>query len=177
MSHPTNYALSHILIDYEALLHNVEVVQKQLLGASLIAVLKADAYGHGAINISKAIESKVAMFAVAQPIEAIDLRKSGITKPILVLCAPDKQWADVYVTWNLIAAASSIDHIIDLPPATQIHLKFDTGMHRLGFHPSQVEDVLHALDRRDDLIVNGLMTHFANADLPGHPSIEQQLTL
>lgn len=175
---PSNdYNLSQIVLDYEALRHNVELIKQQEPATSLIAVVKANAYGHGAVDIAKAIESDVTMFAVAQPIEAIELRKSGINKPILVLCAPDKRWSDVYLTWNITAVASSIDHLIDLPTGTQVHIKFDTGMNRLGFRPSQVPEILHTLERREDLIVGGLMTHFANADLPSHPSIEQQLTL
>lgn len=169
-----DYNLSQIVLDYDALRHNIEIIKQKVPTTSLIAVVKANAYGHGAVNIAKAIESDVSMFAVAQPIEAIELRKSGIIKPILVLCAPDKRWNEIYLTWNLTAVASSIDHLIDLPTGTQVHIKFDTGMNRLGFRLSQVPDVLHTLERRDDLIVGGLMTHFANADLPGHPSIEQQ---
>jgi alanine racemase len=174
MSQSANYDLSFISIDFDALQHNVNLLINQLSGASIIAVVKADAYGHGAISIAKAIEPNVAMFAVAQPIEAIDLRNAGITKPIMVLCAPDRSWHDVYATWNLIAVASAIEHLQELPAGTQVHLEFDTGMHRLGFHTSQLAEVLDLVKSRHDLIIDGLMTHFANADLPGHPSIEQQ---
>jgi alanine racemase len=167
--------LSEVRLDLDALAHNIGVVKTLAAHRKIIAVVKADAYGHGAVAVSRFLEDHVYAFAVAQPSEGIQLRKAGINIPILVLCAPDKQIAHLYAEWDLDAAAGHLDALSTLPAGTRVHIKFDTGMRRLGFLPNEAAAVLKALQTRPDLRFVGLMSHFANADIPGHPSVQAQM--
>ncbi len=162
-------------LDYDALDRNMTVVANLSAGRKIIAVVKADAYGHGAVAVSKHIDKQVHAFAVAQPSEGIQLRKSGISKPILVLCMPELPFAHLYKQWDLDATVGHLDALSILPEGTRVHIKFDTGMGRLGFLPTDATSVLKAVQARPDLNFVGLMSHFANADMPGHPSVQSQL--
>jgi alanine racemase len=173
--HETMLQLSSMHLDLEALDHNVKVVQHIAAGRKVIAVVKADAYGHGAVAVSRHLEKHVHAFAVAQPSEGIQLRLSGIQKPIMVLCTPEAPFAHVYTQWDLDATVGHIDALSSLPAGTRVHIKFDTGMRRLGFLPHEASTVLKAVQTRPDLHFVGLMSHFANADIPGHPSIQTQV--
>jgi alanine racemase len=173
--HETIFPMSEVRLDLDALDHNMEVVQYLSANRKIIAVVKADAYGHGAVPISRRIEKHVHAFAVAQPSEGIQLRKSGIQVPIIVLCTPEREFAHLYKSWNLDATVGNFDVLATLPASTRVHIKFDTGMRRLGFLPHEAASVLKAVQARPDLNFVGLMSHFANADIPGHPSIKSQI--
>jgi alanine racemase len=168
-------SLSRVLLDLNALDSNLSVVNMLSAGKKVIAVVKADAYGHGAVEISRHLEGRIHSFAVAQPSEGIQLRKLGIQSPILVLCMPEPHFAHLYAEWNLDATVGHFDALSILPVGTRVHIKFDTGMRRLGFLPHGATSVLKAVQARPDLEVVGLMSHFANADVPGHPSVQSQL--
>lgn len=168
-------ALSDIRLDLDALDHNFEVVRQLAPGKRIIPVVKADAYGHGAIAISMRLAPHAYAFAVAQPSEGVQLRKAGIKNPILVLCSPEPMFANVYNDWDLDAVVGHFDALETLPTGTRVHIKFDTGMRRLGFLPHEASAVLKAVQARPDIDVVGLMSHFANADIPGHPSIQAQI--
>lgn len=167
--------LSDLRINLQALDHNLMVINRLADARKIIAVVKADAYGHGAVAISKHLEKDVHAFAVAQPSEGIQLRKAGIKKPIMVLCAPEKSFAHLYAQWDLDAVIGHLDALSALPTSTRVHIKFDTGMRRLGFLPHEATSVLKAIHARPDLHFIGLMSHFANADIPGHPSVQDQI--
>jgi alanine racemase len=174
----TDLFLSKVVIDTDALRHNLALIKRQLApGKEIIAVVKANAYGHGAPLVSTVLEAEVDAFAVAQPSEGIELRNSGITKPIMVLCAPEASWARTYADFNLSAVVGEPPQLNFLPKGTQVHLKADTGMNRLGFRLEQLGDMLSAIAARPDLEYRGLMTHFANADHPDHPSLKSQSEL
>jgi alanine racemase len=171
----THPILSWVRIDTDALRHNLALIKQNIApGKEIIAVVKANAYGHGARVVASTIENDVDAFAVAQPAEGIELREAGITKPILVLCAPEASWAHVYAAFNLSAVVGDPSQLGFLPTGTPVHLKADTGMNRLGFRLEQVDEMLAAIAARPDLDYRGLMTHLANADHPDHPSLKIQ---
>ena len=171
-------ALSQVVINTDALRHNLALIKEQLVpGKEIIAVVKANAYGHGAALVASILEKDIDAFAVAQPIEGIQLREAGIKKPIMVLCAPEATWAQVYADYDLSAVVGDPDQLRFLPKGIPVHLKAETGMNRLGFRLEQVDQMLTAISGRPDLDYQGLLTHFANADHPDHPSLKSQSEL
>ncbi len=171
-------------IDLGALRHNVEVARSFAPGSNIVAVLKANAYGHGAITVAKAIQSQVTMFAVSSIEEALQLRHAGLQKQILLLegcfhaselaVAQDNDFAVVF--HNLEQVAQLERESLNGQVATW--LKLDTGMHRLGL---DIADGLIAYRR---LVASGktakqpiLMTHMASADLLDKPYTKNQMLL
>src|SRR5690625_5564842 len=113
-----------------------------------MAVVKSNAYSHGAKPIARHVQDQVDYFATANVDEAIELRMSGITRPILVFGVPDYQTAAAYQTHGLTATISHLSHFSVLMDGTSYHLNFDTGMGRLGFRPEQADEVRRFADRK-----------------------------
>ncbi|NNF57546.1 MAG: alanine racemase [Rhodothermaceae bacterium] len=155
-------------VDLEALRHNVRVLQGRAGAAELIAAIKADAYGHGVIPITRVlVEEGVPRFAVANVPEGVELREAGIEAPVHVLGAPLPEYLPAYARYDLIVTVSSgdvaeavIEAATKVGPLTA-HLKVDTGMHRLGIPPDEVPPVLARLQETPGIEVEGLWTHFA----------------
>jgi alanine racemase len=174
-----------IELDKKAIEHNYKSIRGLLSPKTkLMAVVKSNAYGHGLIDFSTEM-GKLGLdwFGVDSIVEAIALRKAGITKPILVLgyTLPDMlvQAVEFHVsvtvsTFELLAAISKSNFEEKL----KIHVKVDTGMHRQGFDFSDHEKVLAELRKlKDKVEVEGLFTHFAAAKNPAFPArTENQLT-
>lgn len=156
--------------------NNIRVLQSMMKpGVRHMAVIKANAYGHGAIEVAKFLDDKVDWYGVCSLPEAIELRENGINKDILILGAPDKETAHLYLMHDLTAIISDFEHFDWLPGDTICHLKFDTGMGRFGFYPEQVTEVLQHMDSHKELNYQGLMTHFAKADDPDSEMVKEQL--
>lgn len=169
-------SLSRIELDLEALTHNFQTLQQGFIKQKKsVAVIKADAYGHGSVPVAKALDHQVFAFAVAQPNEAIELRQHGIQSDIFVLCAPQPEWASVYGDWNLIASVGHPDHLRFLPASTRVHLKCNTGMNRLGFDPEELQEMITGVHARPDLSFEGLFSHFANSEREDTSSMALQL--
>jgi alanine racemase len=139
-----------------------------------MAVVKADAYGHGATQIAAKISSTVHGFAVNSLQEGAELRKSGINSPILVFEPPAAKTTALYNEYDLTATISDLQHFRILPAKTDYHLNFDTGMGRLGFRPESASEVAKLVTKHDDLHCKGIYSHFATADEPGSPKAEEQ---
>jgi alanine racemase len=158
-------------VDVGALRHNVRVLRERAGAAELIGVVKADAYGHGAVPVTRILASEgVRRFAVSSVPEGIELREAGIAAPILVLGAPLPEYLPAYARYRLQVTVSSPDvaaHVVEAAgrsgPLTA-HVKVDTGMHRIGVDPDDVPDVIRALRSAPGVDVEGIMTHFANVD-------------
>ena len=169
-------SLSRIELDLEALRYNLQTLQQGFIKhKKTVAVVKADAYGHGSVPVAKTLDTEVFAFAVAQPNEAIELRQHGIQSDIIVLCAPHAEWASVYVDWNLIASVGHPDHLTFLPASTRVHLKGNTGMNRLGFDIEDLEAMITGVNTRSDLSFEGLFSHFANSEREDTSSMNLQL--
>ncbi|TLS34906.1 alanine racemase [Pseudalkalibacillus caeni] len=170
-------------IDLDAIEENIAAFKKHLpQETGIMAVVKANAYGHGSFEVAKqAIAAGASYLAVALLDEAIALREKGITHPILVLGWVRPEYAglaaklDVTLTvfqeeWIQKAAS-----LIDTKPL-KLHLKMDTGMGRIGIKAEkEAKLILSALfDNKDKFVLEGVFTHFATADEPGNSFVEEQ---
>nr|MBO2509228.1 alanine racemase [Gammaproteobacteria bacterium] len=168
------------LIDLQALRHNYRLA-RELSGARALAVVKADAYGHGAVRCAEALQGEADGFAVACIEEALQLREAGIQKPILLLegffeagelelIERHDLWCVVHSPWQLAA----VEQARPRRPLT-IWLKLDSGMHRVGFHPEQYQAAYRRLEASGKVARIVLMTHFARADELDCPRSREQL--
>lgn len=173
-------------IDLAAIRRNVATLKAVVGDALFMAVVKADAYGHGAVPVAKAaLEAGAAWLGVALVEEGSELREAGITAPILVLSEPPTSAADEVVGRRLTPVVYREPWIEALAKAVAdagqgeplgVHLKVDTGMHRAGCTDAEAVGIAQAVERRDELRLEGLMTHFAVADEPDHPANDAQQT-
>ena len=162
--------------DIGAILNNARAVRERIPeNVRMACVVKADAYGHGAIWVAQALaEEKLAdAFAVATPSEGAALRNNGITLPIVVLGLPgDKEGAETSVNHNLSQAVASAEDVRLLAEAARIcdckakaHIKIDTGMSRIGIRYAQeLDGVLDAFTECPNVVPEGMFTHFCAAD-------------
>jgi alanine racemase len=171
-------------IDLTALGHNLSQIRERLSNnCSVMAVVKANAYGHGALDISRAlIQSDISRLAVASVHEGIALREAGITADILVLVDLFDEHIKDLLAYRLTPVITEQRLLPALAKAAgsadqsfPIHIKVDTGMGRLGFSQSEIAALFDALPAWKSLRVEGFMTHLADSDGddPGHT--EQQL--
>ena len=164
-------------IDLDALRHNFEHI-RQTVGGPVCAVVKADAYGHGAAVVARTLQAAgAAAFAVSCVAEGLELRRRGITRPILILGYADPAQAAVLAENDLATAVLSLDYANALSAAAQAagvrvkgHLKLDTGMGRIGFAVRTAAELdaalpdLTACYALPGLDITGVFQHFAVAD-------------
>ena len=157
-------------IDLGAISANIAVLREINVAQKLMAVVKANAYGHGAVAVSRHIESQVDALAVAFTEEAVTLREAGVAAPILVLEGPhaasDIALAAKLDLWPAIHQPHQVEwcqtHIADL---ANIWIKVDTGMHRLGFEPAELDSIRDSLSHAGARDLT-LMSHLAAAEHP-----------
>ncbi|MBO6586594.1 MAG: alanine racemase [Gracilimonas sp.] len=167
---------STLYVDLSRIAHNLGVISDQV-GKNIkkMAVVKDDAYGHGAVQVARHLEGSVDYFCVAKLAEAIELRESGIKKPILVFEIPPLGSEHLYKEHDITTSISDLSVFDRLEDGTQCHLHFDTGMFRLGMLPEQAESAREKMKEFDKLNYTGIYTHFANSDDPGHERVLRQL--
>jgi alanine racemase len=162
-------------IDLDALASNFHVVRRQVgRNVKVMAAVKADAYGHGAVPCARRLEAEgVDWFGVALPEEGIELRSAGITRPILCLGGFWEGQQNACLQQNLTPVVYRLDMIESLDRAARdagvvadVHVKIDTGMGRLGVRSDDVREFCEALSRLQSIRVDGVMTHLAAADDP-----------
>jgi alanine racemase len=164
---------SWIEIDLDAVEHNAKVIGAHIAPAALCAVVKADAYGHGDIPVAEAaIRGGASWLAVALVEEGVRLREADVDVPILVLSEPTLEEMELIVTHGLTPTAyrsSFVDllaavaeHATTLP--YPVHLKLDTGMHRVGAGPVEAFEIARKIDADPRLTLQGVFTHFPVAD-------------
>jgi alanine racemase len=174
-------------VDLNAIQSNLRSIQTFLsAGAAttpqVIAVVKANAYGHGAAQIGRALEDAgAAMLACADIEEGIVLRDAGVRLPILVFGALSVSDLDGIFTHNLTPTISTPSAARALEAAAAMHgrqlhchLKIDTGMNRLGFRHDNLQRTLPEMARSPHLAIDAVYTHFATADNPDHPAFAEQ---
>ncbi|MCD6580395.1 MAG: alanine racemase [Desulfuromusa sp.] len=171
-------------IDLLALSHNLQQSVKFCSATQrILAVVKADAYGHGAIPVTRALQSHgIHDFAVATLEEALELRHAGVADNLLVLgsCFPGQEGA--FLQHNLMPTLLDAEtarrlnaEAVRQKSQLKVHLKVDSGMGRVGFLPQQLQDFLPQLCQLDGLVVEGFMSHLACADELRSPvTIEQR---
>ncbi|HDS29424.1 MAG TPA: alanine racemase [Firmicutes bacterium] len=171
-----------------ALTHNVAQVKKRARGQGLIAVVKANAYGHGLAGTALALrDAGVSQFAVASLGEGLELRDAGIGKPqsgILILGYSLPSHADEVVASGLCQTVISVHEIRSLAGAAErlnkkahVQIKIDTGMHRLGAPPGDFPRLMDALRRFPSVVLDGVYTHYSSADVNDSRFTEQQYEL
>ncbi|GEJ98359.1 alanine racemase [Streptomyces sp. NPDC003388] len=187
VAEPTAPLRARAEIDLAALRANVRVLRARAEGAALMAVVKSDAYGHGAVPCARAaVEAGATWLGTATPEEALALRAAGLdTRVLCWLWVPGGPWrqaveADIDVSLSGMWALREVTEAArQAGRPARVQLKADTGLGRNGCQPADwpelVGEALRA-EREGLLRVTGLWSHFACADEPGHPSIAAQLT-
>lgn len=169
------YSRGYAAIDLDAVLHNMEEMRRAIRpGTKIMAVVKTDGYGHGAVQIGQVLEPLpyVWGYAVATVEEGVILRRHGLKKPILVLGAIFPEQIETAVRLGLRPALYSLELARQLSEAAgrlgipvRVHLKIDTGMGRIGFQSDEESArALASALSEGSLVVEGAFTHFATAD-------------
>ncbi|MEN9506205.1 MAG: alanine racemase [Actinomycetota bacterium] len=170
-------------IDLEALAHNVEVLRRSSGGAALWAVVKADGYGHGAVTVARAaLAAGVDGLCVALVQEARALRAADVDASILVLSEQPAEQAGDAVAAGVVSTVVSAAGVSAVERAAAsagvrhaVHLKVDTGMHRMGCAPEEAVDLARQVVASESLRLDGVFTHLATADQPGHAAVGLQV--
>ena len=138
-----NYDNTRVLIDLDAISHNIDAVRRKA-GVSVMAVIKADAYGHGAVPIAHLLRDKCAFFGVSSMLEALELRRAGIDTPILILGHTPPSAFPEAVRQGIRPAIFRYEDALALSRAAvdagvtaPFHIALDTGMSRIGFQATE----------------------------------------
>ncbi len=160
-------------IDLDAIRHNFTQIRRRINPASkLCAVVKANAYGHGAVEVSKvAVECGADFLAVATVDEGLELRRENFSLPILILGLVPHSSAEIIVEKNLTAAVADFSLAEKISAAAvkfdtpaKVHLKIETGMGRIGIAPSEAVELAKKISRLPNVELEGIFSHFADAD-------------
>lgn len=160
-------------VNLDNIINNINEIKKNINAEEIIAVVKANAYGHGAIDVAPIlVESGADKLAVATLSEALELREAGIKVPILILGYTDVSFAEMLINNDIEQTVYSLDYAKELSKKAEalgkiakIHIAVDTGMGRIGFLPNKksVEEVVE-ISKLINLKITGVFTHFSNAD-------------
>ncbi len=170
-------------VDLGAIAANVAALKAQAAAPRLMAVVKADGYGHGMVPAARAaLAGGADWLAVALVEEGQTLRAAGVDAPVLVLTEPPPGAAGALLDARLTPTVYSPEFTAALDREARdrggarvgVHLKLDTGMRRVGVPPAQWEDALRRVGAAEGLHLEGLWSHFAVADEPDHPFIAHQ---
>jgi alanine racemase len=167
---------ARVIIDPRAATHNLSRVRRAAPASRVMAVIKADAYGHGICRMARALDAADA-FAVASLEEAVRLREAGVAKPIVLLEGPfEAGEVRTIAELRLEVAVHTVEqlHMLEtLERRVPLWLKIDTGMHRLGFAPERLDEILPLARGLADPL--RFMTHFASAHVDGGPGVAAQI--
>ncbi|WP_297637821.1 alanine racemase [uncultured Clostridium sp.] len=160
-------------VDLDAIKHNIVEIKKVVKDKEIIAVVKADAYGHGALGVVPTLLKNGAdRLAVAVITEAIELREAKINVPILILGYTPLSFAEEIISNEIEQTVFSVDYArelskiaIKLGKKAKIHISLDTGMGRIGFIPCKESvDEIEEISKLEGIEITGLFTHFSTAD-------------
>jgi alanine racemase len=163
---------TQVQVDLDRITQNCNAIQQHVGEAAVMPIVKANAYGHGLVRVGQHLqEMGVKMLGVAYLEEGILLREAGVTMPILVLGGILGSQAPLFLQHDLISTASSLEKLEHIEAAAaaagttaRVHLKIDTGMERIGVHYYNAEGLLEAALKCKHVQVDGIFSHFANAD-------------
>lgn len=171
--------LAWAAIDLDAIRHNVRTLSELVAPAAMCAVVKADGYGHGAVRVAQAaLEAGARWLGVAVVEEGVELRDAGIDAPILLLSEPTAAVIEEAVAHHLTPVVYTAGGIEAAEAAAErhrrvvaVHLKVDTGMHRVGARPEDALGLAKAVAAARNLRLEGLLTHLAVAEEPEHDEL------
>ncbi len=172
---------AEVVVDLDAIAHNVALALEQVAPARVWVVVKAGAYGHGDVAVARAaLAAGASGLCVATVDEGERLRSAGIDAPVLLLSQQSARLAGRIVAARLTPTlydADAMDALVDAGASDfPVHLKVDTGMQRVGVRPEGLADLVSALaERSPALRLEGVYTHLAVADRTGHPGTNEQL--
>jgi len=189
MSEPKRRALDQPIrstraeVDVAALEENFNAVRAWSRPAEVLAVIKANAYGHGAVAVARVLEKAGARFlGVALVEEGVELRNAGVAAPILVMGGAYEGGYAQIVDGDLTPVVFRQEHLAALAAAARqagkqvnVHLKVDTGMGRLGIPPDALDSFLDGLAQAPELVLDGVASHLANADAADPASTREQV--
>ena len=171
-------------INLDAMCSNVSQALERMKPAKLMAIIKTDAYGHGAVRSAKALdEIGVYAFGVATPGEALELRRAEIKNPILILGYVFEEYFDRMIDNDIDLALFDLNtakllnsHAEKLGKKARVHIKADTGMGRIGFQPcDESAEIIKEIAALNNIEVDGMFTHFACADSKDKASVNRQI--
>ena len=171
-------------INLDAMCSNVSQALERMKPAKLMAIIKTDAYGHGAVRSAKALdEIGVYAFGVATPGEALELRRAEIKNPILILGYVFEEYFDRMIENDIDLALFDLNtakllnsHAEKLGKKARVHIKADTGMGRIGFQPcDESAEIIKEIAALNNIEIDGMFTHFACADSKDKASVNRQI--
>ncbi len=171
-------------INLDAMCSNVSQALERMKPAKLMAIIKTDAYGHGAVRSAKALdEIGVYAFGVATPGEALELRRAEIKNPILILGYVFEEYFDRMIENDIDLALFDLNtakllnsHAEKLGKKARVHIKADTGMGRIGFQPcAESAEIIKEIAALNNIEIDGMFTHFACADSKDKASVNRQI--
>ena len=160
-------------IDLDALEHNYNIARQRTgAGVKYLGVVKADGYGHGAVELAHQLEDKVDYFGVAIIEEAVELRRSGIKKSILILGYTSPSQDDLLISYGITQniytyemAKRLSDRAVALGKTVHFHIGLDTGMSRVGFQDNDESvELIKKIIELPNLVLEGIFSHYARAD-------------
>lgn len=180
------YFRCYATVDLDNICYNMQLMRKNITEkTNLIAVIKTDGYGHGAVPIAKAIDYMCYGYAVATPEEGHILRKHGITKPIFILGYVPHSDYQLIVDEEMLPPVFSIEDAKELSKVAKqsekvakINIASDTGMSRIGYIPSKdAVDEIKEISKLENIKIESIFTHFAKADYKDKSSANKQLNI
>ena len=162
---------TRVKIDLDAIAENMDAIREKA-GVPVMAVVKADAYGHGAVQVARLLQGKCAFFCVSSILEAMELRQAGLTTPILILGYTPVEAFPTAIREGIRPTIYRLEDAEALSKAAQLlerparfHFAVDTGMSRIGFQVTESDaDVCARIANLPGLYAEGLFSHFATAD-------------
>ena len=179
-----NFDNTYVSIDLDTISRNFDYITAKA-GTQVMAVIKADAYGHGAIQVARLLEKKAAFFGVSSMLEALELRQAGIENPILILGQTPVAAYPEAISLNIRPAIFHFEDALLLSQEAvrqnrqvPFHFAVDTGMSRLGFQATEeAVDICARIAALPNLVPEGLFSHFATADCPDLSDARDQAAL
>ena len=172
----SEYTRTYAEINKDAILHNFYALRARVPeGVKAVAVIKADAYGHGALKTAQLLEGKTDYFAVATFDEALELRKGLISTPILILSYTSPLLYDKLIENSITQTIFTLEDAKQLSAAAvmlgktaKLHISLDTGMSRIGFRRDAASaQIVLEISKLANVFVEGVFTHYACADYAG----------
>lgn len=172
---------TRVVVDMDILSSNMDAIREKA-GVPVMAVVKADAYGHGAVQVARLLQDKCAFFCVSSILEAMELRQAGLTKPILLLGYTPAEAYPTAIREGIRPTIYRMEDALALSQAAQaaqlparFHFAVDTGMSRIGFQVTERDaDTCAEIAGLPGLYAEGLFSHFATADCADLTRAKQQ---